>query len=85
MRACASVAGGARVMCVGDEGDRIYGFQFNEVNNEVTLRKSSKESKRGMNTAEHKHVHPLCQVERGTQGAVCCGCDWVVLELEDWK
>ena len=122
-------------MRVGDGGDRIYGFQFNEVNNEVTLRKSSKESEGGgggdhpgpqgsrcvmaheggkmysnlldigkraetytiinakggggggggVNTAEHKHVHPLCHVERGTHGPVCCGCDWVVSELEGWK
>lgn len=45
--------------CVRGEGCQIYGFQFNELNNEVTLRKSSKEREREREEDEHSEcVHP---------------------------
>ena len=65
-------------MRVGDGGDRIYGFQFNEVNNEVTLRKSSKESEGGGGgeEEEEEQVLPLCPCGGGTPGAGFLGGGW---------
>lgn len=65
------VCGICVAVCVWDGGRSNLWLSVNEVNNEVTLRKSSKERERGVNTVEDKHVHPLRQVKKQKEETYC--------------